>query len=554
VVPAFCTALVLLILAACSGRDSEPQPADIARIPEAERFGGTAVVALAIDPPTLNGLAATDFESMWIHQGVLSMPLVRYDREMRPQPWLAERWDTARVAPDSIELTFHLRQDVRWHDGVPTTAEDVRFTYERMRDPRVGFPRRSFLAHWSPRSEVLDSFTIRFRLRPHADFLDFWTWDVVLPAHLLRDVPPGELRNHPFGQRPVGNGPFRFVRRVPGQQLVFEASPDFPAALGGRPYLDRIIFRVIPDATARLTELLTGGIDQGFVPPEQVSRVREQHGAHLLEYRGWAWTQIIWNTRRAPFEDARVRRALSLGIDRQALVDGVLLGFGSVGRWTVTPAHWQFDAEDPETSPRYDPAEARRLLAEAGWEDRDGDGVLEDARGQPLRFTLSSFREAPTHVQSMTVIQSQLRQIGVDVRLRLLEEGTLLGIVEGRLDGRGERVREFDAVLTNWESGVRADDSWFLHSRYRNDPISPTGFADARADALMDTLATTLDRDAARPLWKEYQRLMVRESPVTVLYYAKTLAGLSGRLQGVEMDGRGPYFTAQRWWLLPGRR
>lgn len=542
------------LLASCAPADAPGAAAEPEQIPDDERYGGTAVVALSTDPPTFNGLAAGDLESMQIHQGLLSMPLFRYDAERRVQPWLAERWDTVRVAPDTLELTLHLRRDVKWHDGVPTTAEDVRFTYQRMLDPRVAFPRRGYLERWSPRVEVLDSFTVRFRLRPHMEFLDFWTWDVVLPAHLLERVPPAELRNHAFNQQPLGNGPFRFVRRVRGQEIVLEANAGFPAALGGRPYLDRVLFRVVPDATTRLTELLTGAVDLAFLPPDQVERVGATAGMRLVEYPHTAWVQIAWNTRRPPFGDARVRRALSLALDRRALIDGVLHGHAEPGRWTVTPAHWQYAGDDPQAEVPHAPGEAKRLLAQAGWTDRDGDGVRENAEGRPLRFTLLSFRHNATHAQSATAIQAQLRPIGVDVRIQLLEEGSAFALVEGTPGPDGERVRAYDALLTTWETGHTSDDSWFLHSRNRRYPLALTGYADARADAFMDTLAVTLDRDAARPLWREYQRLMAREGPITVLYYPKTMVGVRPRLQGVEMTVSAPYVTAPGWWILPDQR
>lgn len=544
-------AVALVLLHACEAADR--QPIDANAVPEEMRYGGTAVVLLSTEPPTFNGLVAVDLESMWIHQGLLSMPLVRYDAETRPQPWLAARWDTARVAPDTLELTFHLRRDVSWHDGVPTTAEDVRFTYERMRDPVVGFPRIPYLQHWSPVVVVVDSFTIRFRLRAHAEFLDFWTWDVVKPAHLLGTVPPGDLRNHPLGHEPIGNGPFRFLRRVPGEELVFEANPDFPDALGGRPYLDRVVFRVVPDATARLTELLTGGTDIVMLGAEQVRRVSDERRLRLIEYPHSAWTQIIWNTRRRPFDDARVRRALSLAIDRAELVAGLLQGQGRPGRWTVTPTHWQYD-DDPSGELRHDPAEARRLLAEAGWHDLTGDGILQDEQGRALRFTAITYRGNSIHAQTLPALQAQLRRVGVDLQIRLLEQATALSLVEGRVDETGERVRDFDALLTNWETGLSSDDSWFLHSRNRNAPLAAASYADARADSLMDLLATMVDREAARPIWKEYQQYMVQESPVTVLYYPKHVLAVSDRLRDVEMVVSGPFASAPQWWVLPGGR
>jgi peptide/nickel transport system substrate-binding protein len=514
-----------------------------------DRFGGTVVVAANSDLEYMNSLVSSDRNTQEINRYLLFLPLIGYSADLDYEPALAERWELL----GDTGVVFHLRRDVRWHDGVPTTAEDVRFTYERMRDPAVGFPRVPYLQHWSPEVVVVDSFTISFRLRAHAEFLDFWTWDVAKPAHLLRDVPPGDLRNHPLGHEPIGNGPFRFLRRVPGRELVFEANPDFPEALGGRPYLDRVIFRVVPDATARLTELLTGGTDIVMLGAEQVRRVGDERRLRLIEYPHSAWTQIIWNTRRPPFDDARVRRALSLAIDRAELIAGVLQGQGRPGRWTATPTHWQYD-DDPDGEPRHDPAEARRLLAEAGWHDRNGDGILQNEHGRALRFTVITYRGSSIHAQTLPALQAQLRRVGVDLQMRLLEQATALALVEGRVNDTGERVRDFDALLTNWETGLSSDDSWFLHSRHRNAPLAAASYGDVRADSLMDLLATMVDREAARPIWREYQQYMVQESPVTVLYYPKHVVAVADRLRDVEMVVAGPFVTAPRWWLLPGGR
>lgn len=533
--------LLLLLLAACG-------PGDAAR--GARASGGTAVVAVSVDARTFNPLHALP-EAMWVHQGLLSLPLFRYDGERRLAPGLAERWDTVRVAPDSLELTLHLRRDVRWHDGTPTTAEDVRFTLERIRDPETAAAGQEYFTRWWSTPEVVDSFTVRIRFRPHADFLDQWTWYVMLPSHLLRDVPPAELMDHPYGQHPIGNGPFRFVRRTPGQEWVFEPDPAFPAALGGPPRLQRVVFRVIPDGVARVTELLTGRVHLGFVPADQVERVERSDGVRVMDETNHSWTHIAWNTRRPPFDDARVRRALSLAIDRRAIVDGVLHGRGEPGRWTVTPAQWPFDATDPETDPRPRPEEAVALLREAGWWDRDGDGIAENAAGRPLRVTLLTYRESSTYADVLPVVQAQLRRVGADVRARVQEGASSWGIVQGRAGRDGRRVRDYDAFLTWWEVGAVPDDGGLLHSRMADEPTGITGYANPRADSLMDRLATLSDREAARPLWREYQRLMMREAPLTVLYYPRTVVAASERLHGVEMSVSSPYASARSWEILP---
>ena len=523
-------------------------PAAAQGVPVAQRYGGTAVVAAIAGPQTMNAFTATDARSREIQREMLFMPLVRYDARLRPVPWLAERWDTVRVAPDTLALTFRLRRDVRWHDGVPVTAHDVKFTYDRFLDPRTAFPGKSYFSMYSPRAEVLDAYTIRFRLRPHSEFMEVWYPWVTMPRHILGEVPPERLGSHPFGtQRPVGNGPFRFGRHVPGQEWVFEANPDFPKALGGRPYLDRIVYRIVPEQTALLTEALTGRTDVYLgLSPEQATRVRAARNLRVLPYSPPLWTYIGWNTRRPLFRDARVRRALTMGIDRRRLVQALYYGYAQPGRATVTPSHWAFAGGDPGAALPYDPAQARRLLAEAGWRDRNRDGILEDAQGREFRFRLLVPQGHQTRKDIAEFVQAQLRPLGIEARPEVLE----FGAMSRKLD----QERDFDAVVGGWWDAFRKDDSNYLHSRYAAGPVHHTGYANPRLDLLLDTLAVVMDRNQARAHWGEYQRLLAREAPFTVLLYPTTLAAVSQRLQGVEADARGAFVSAARWWIPPKAR
>src|SRR5690606_8553837 len=158
------------------------------------------------------------------------MPLVNYSAELEVQPYLAESWE---VSEDGTELTFHIRQDVYWHDGEQTDAHDVAFTYRTVTNPETAFPNAAFWTHYvkGPEGvEVVDDFTVRISLEPHAEFLDPWTTLGILPEHLLGDVPPSQLRQHPFGtQCPVGNGPFVFVSHTQQDRWVFEANPGYPS-------------------------------------------------------------------------------------------------------------------------------------------------------------------------------------------------------------------------------------------------------------------------------------------------------------------------------------
>jgi peptide/nickel transport system substrate-binding protein len=539
-------------LAACG---SGPEAASLAEeVPEGDRYGGIAIVGITADPQSMNSLVSTDDTSTQIQQYMLFLTLLRPDESLVPQPRLAERWEVEEIAPDTLEATFHLRRDIRWHDGVPTTAEDLRFTYERVRDPRTASPSRADLDHWHS-IEVVDSFTVRFRLRPHADYLAFWGTQTLMPAHILGDVPPQELGRHPFGtSTPVGNGPFRFVRRAPNQEWVFEAHPDFPEALGGRPYVDRVVFRIIPEQTTLLTELLTGRVDvYPGPPPAQAAQIGNARGVQLLESPHRAYTYIGYNTRLPIFADARVRRALSMAIDRQAIVDAILYGYGDVGVSTSTAAHWSYEVQKPLALP-HDPGAARRLLRDAGWEDRDGDGVVENADGVPLRFTLVTNQGNDMRRDVGEIVQAQLRAVGAAVEPRTLEWNTLVAMLDGSLNERGERERGFQAVTSGWVASFRRDDAPLFHSRHLNDPYHETGFTDPRLDLLIDTLAVLTDRGLARPLWEEYHRILIHESPYTVLYYTRRLLGHRDRLRGVAIDIRADLVSVQDWWIVPEAR
>lgn len=541
------------LVAGCGAADSQAE-IDPETIPESERYGGTAVVAINADPQSLNPLLMATSQTGTLQGALLSLRLLDYDQNLEFVPLLAERWDTVRVGADTLELTFHLRRDVRWHDGVPTTAEDVRFTYERMRDPKVAFAFTESLVLWSPAVEVVDSFTVRFRLRAHAEFLDYWTGNVIVPAHLLRDVPPEQLRDHRFWSHPIGNGPFRFVRHLPNQELVFEANPDFPEALGGRPYLDRLVVRVIPDDNTRLIELLRRNVD---VAPLRAAQTRQaaNPGVRLSITQRKAYGLIIWNTRLPMFSDARVRRALGMAIDRQALVQGFLAGHGEVGRFTATPWHWQFDAQDSETLQPYDLEAAGRLLDEAGWRLRDGSGLRTDEQGNPLRFTLKAPHANQTYTDILPAVQAQLQRVGVEVRAQFVELYTMWDQMDGQVGPNGERRRDFEAVLVEWDEWGRLDNTYILHSRSRNGMQAAAGYANPRADWFIDTLAVIVDRETARPLWREYQRFMVQESPLTVLFYPQSIVGMRTRLQGVEVRPLfGALNSAPRWWVAPVER
>jgi ABC-type transport system substrate-binding protein len=251
--------LILALLAGC-GAESGP------------RSGGTVVIGASSDLDAANPLVSVDAWTNEILRYALFIPLVRYGPDLSFEPYLATSWD---VSGDTL-VTFHLRRDVAWHDGTPTTAEDVLFTFQRAIDPSTAFPNAGYFAHWIS-AEVVDSFTVRFRMEPHAEPLAGWPTTPWSPGTCWTAFRPSAMRDAAFNRSPVGNGPFRFVSQRANDRWVFEANPDFPEALGGRPLLDRLVWRVIADNTGQITELRVGTVDLVLQPsPDQVERAWSQ--------------------------------------------------------------------------------------------------------------------------------------------------------------------------------------------------------------------------------------------------------------------------------------
>jgi peptide/nickel transport system substrate-binding protein len=257
---------------------------------------------------------------------------------------------------------------------------------------------------------------------------------------------------------------------------------------------------------------------------------------------------IGWNTKHPIFADARVRQALTMAMNRRAVVDAIRPG-EIPGRTTVRPFDWMYDES---IALPYDPAAAASLLEQAGWIDRDGNGVREDENGTPLRFTALTV-VGTDREDILTVLQSQLREVGAEMLPRPLEANTVVDALRGTTNASGDRIRNFDAVLIGIWVRMPKDDSSILHSRNRNGLLSE-GFGNPRVDELLDTLSLVLDRDVARPLWREYQELIAELAPISVISYRRYLVGVHNRLQAVDIQPSGEFVNVSRWWIPPDLR
>ncbi|HEX2081067.1 MAG TPA: peptide-binding protein [Longimicrobium sp.] len=535
-------AIAAATLAACGGGDGGGgEQAKAGEKGGTPVEGGTAAIAMLADFQAFNPVTNTHLTSDDVIKHMLFTPLIQYDSALQPVPWLAERWELTDSA-----VTFFLRRDVTWHDGRPVTAEDVKFTFDLAKDSATASLLGSAYMNMVREATVVDPHTVRFSFTaPHAQALDGFWWPP-LPKHLLQNVPPAELSQHAFNRQPVGSGPFRFVEWRPNQSVTFEANPQFPAALGGRPNLQRVVFRVVPEATTMVTELVNGTADMiGYtLLPDQAAQVRNQNGVELRHYPSREFTFFAWNHTRPLFSDARVRRAMTLAINRQQIIDGLLQGFG-VPATGIIP-QWSPMYTELQPLP-YDPNQARQLLQQAGWADANGDGIL-DRGGQPLRFVLTINSANRLHADIAQVVQQQLRQAGADVQIQPQEFQSML---------QRYKAREYDAVLANWSLDTFKVDPTPLFScaeaRVQNS-ANRTGYCNPQGDQLMQQGLRTTDAAQAKQIWAQYSQLLQQDQPVTFLYWIEDMAGVGPRLRNVETDARSKIVNIRDWWIPQNRQ
>ena len=521
-----CAALVLVtVVAGCRGGDATSGAG-----------GGTIVVGMRSDFKGFNPIITSDAYGMELINYALFTPLIQIDENFKPQPYLAESWTL--LGDTAIE--FKLRTDVKWHDGQPVTAEDVKFTFDMAKDPAsASLIGSAFLAEVES-AEVIDPNTVRFTfVRPHAQSIeDFW-W-APAPKHLLGNIKAADLANAPYNRAPVGSGPFKAGEWQAGQRFIIERNPDFPAALGGVAKSERVVFRIIPEASTLLTELLTGGVHVDIpVVPDQVEQLADNPQVRLLSFPGRTIYYIGWNNERPMFKDAATRRALAHAINRDEIVKALLHGKGE-GATSTIPPYSPFYPKDIQPL-AFNLEESKRQLEAAGWRDSNGDGVRE-RNGQPLHFAMLSSDDA-LRKAAVEVIQSQLRAVGAQVDVRVMEFQTML---------TSHKTRDYDAVFTNWvldNFQIASAPFALFHSSQADVKLSAnrSGVRIPELDRAINTGTIATDEAAQKEAWRNLTTVLQREQPVTFMFWLDELAAVSTKVQGVEMDPRGELRTIRNW-------
>lgn len=492
----------------------------------------TLVVAIDSDPGHLNPAVTTSGGTHTASE-LLYNGLVELDPDdLTPVAELAGSWE---IRDEGRRYTFHLRDDVRWHDGEPFGADDVVYTFEEVL-LRYHARTRASLGAATPEIVAVDDHTVEFRFpAPYAPLLQQLnvTEAPILPRHLYEGTDPLE---NPVNFRPVGTGPFRFVSSRADEELRYAANTDY--FKDGAPAVDGVVFRVVPDPGSQVLALEAGELDWLFaVRGPDIGRLEAMPDIEIVRSPlgpggSNCVSTVAFNLDDTRLADLRLRRAVWHALDRQAFVDRVLFGSGRVAAAPIASGI-PFGHHDDLELPAYDPDRAGALLDDIGWL-RDGMGVraasgvedVPDATPLSLRF-----HHFPSQAAYGELLRAQLARVGIELRLVVLEPPVFVDVVF--------RERDFDTAIISYCNGT--DPEIGVRRQYDSSMIGPVpfsntaGYADPVVDSLFRRAGTTMDREARGQLYRRIQELVARELP-----YVWLVESVSARAHGTRCSGFGP--------------
>ena len=451
-------------------------------------------------------------------------------------PVLAESWE---FSEDGKELIFKLREGVHWEDGVEVTTDDVIFTYQKAIDPTT-----KTIVHYafSKIDTVLPLDRYRFKVLYKEPFVyAVYRWDIgVLPKHILQGK---DINTDEFNRHPIGYGMYKFHSWTSNEQVVIEANEN---NYWGRPYLDRMIFRIIPEAAVQILELKAGNLDlvtrlhttqyvRDLVGPEVDQNVNK------YQYKDNFVYGLTFNLKNSLFQDKRIRQAINYAIDKQSIIKGIQYGMGRPCWGPIPPESWAYNPNIKKYP--YDPEKAMELFNEAGWTDLDDDGIM-DKNGQSFEFTMLSPQNEAIQ-QIVTVVQQQLKNIGVQMKIKVVEWSVYLNTFIAK--------RNFDMCVTRGGLGVLDPDLTFEYhsSQIHYTEYNWATYINPELDKLIEDALKTFDQEKRKALFWKAQEIISDDLPVIYLFLRDSFFAMSKRVQGVK-----PYpsplgfdYNLDWWWI-----
>jgi len=539
--PFFFWSVILLgflsLASGCGKGKEEPAPA-APQPPPAAKKGSPAPGDLLImgsigDASNLIPMLASDSASHDISSLIFN-GLVKYDKDLQLVGSLAESWE---VSADGLTITFKLRRGVKWQDGKEFTAEDVMFGYETIINPNT---RTAYSGDFKEVKEArgVDPYTFRVTYkRAFAPGLTSWSSLVVLPKHLLQGQ---DINTTPFSRKPVGTGPFRLKEWKTGEKIVLEVNPYY---YEGRPYLDGVVYRIIPDLATMFLELKAGGIDYMGLTPTQYKRQTETYKMRRdfrkFQYLAFAYTYLGYNLKDPKFQDLRVRQAISYAIDKNEIIEGVQLGLGLVATGPYKPDTLWYNPKVAQYP--YDPEKAKSLLAEAGWKSDGKDQTLRK-EGKPFEFMILTNQGNEARAKCAEIIQRRLANLGIKVKIRTVEWAAFINDFIDK--------KNFEAVILGWTLGQDPDiyDIWHS-SKVGSKELNFISYQNKEIDSLLEKGRYTFDQKVRKACYDRIQEILAEEQPYTFLFVPYALPVISARFGGVDPAPAGIGYNMYQWYV-----
>jgi peptide/nickel transport system substrate-binding protein len=581
------TLALVALLAACGGGskdDAGPGPAaqggptesrGAGKEPLVSELGGprdTMVVAYQSDVGTLLSIVnQSAADGMIVSNINFNSTNADFDCELTYVPELYESW---QFNEDQTEMTVKIKEGIRWYDGQPITARDVKFTYDLVADPAVASPRLAYIENMDMEKgapELVDDMTLRFHFKHAYDriTMEAHTSLTPVPEHALKDADRATLRGHELARAPLVSGPWKIETWDKNERIVLVPNEKFSGPERYKPRIKRVVFKILPEYATRLVELENGSADmmEGVLVSD-AERLAKEHPEIKLYRRGWRFMDYVaWNTldaadykaKRAQlgdgeevdwstvkpnrlFADKAVRRALTKAIDIDKLIQDLLTtdageSYGRPAVSTITPELCKIHNNDIQRIPLA-PSEARAELEAAGWKDSDSDGIL-DKGGEPFRFTLLTNSGNARRAKAAIIIQANLKSIGVDMQIEKTESNTFF-----------ERLRkkDYEATLSGWSAGLFVDmtDMWHSGDRYE---FNFTSYANPEVDRIIKEAIREPDPEKNAALWKQAQAMIYEDQPYTFLYWQDSITGLHERFKDAKVDILSAIHNMNTWWV-----
>ena len=481
---------------------------------------GKLVFSLGGEVSVLNPILSTDSSSSAV-EGVIFSGLTKINEKLEVVPDMARSWT---FSSDGKIWTFFLRKDIKWHDGVNFTAEDVKFTFDSILNPKVNSIRRSsYIIDGKPiKFNVIDKYTIQAILpKPFSPFL-VSTGIGIIPKHLYEK---GDINTSSYNRKPIGTGPFKFSRWKTGDYIEVVRNKDY---YGGIPLLSSIIYRIIPDENATLIALESGQIDTAGIPPKDFARMKGGKGIKLFEYDTLLYTYLGLNNDHPLFSDKRIRQALAYAVDKDQIISLVLKNLGSKAYSPSHPVSWAYSENVSKFS--YDTKKANDLLAKAGWSfSKDGWRYKDRKR---FEFTCLVNQGNKEREKAAIILQQQVKKVGVKMNIRVMEWAALLKILNSP-----SSPKKFDAIIMGWSLGLDPDSYSIWHSSMYPQGFNFIKYNNPEVDKLLEQGRTTINKLDRKKIYTKSYKIISADQPYIFLWYPHSIIGVSDRVGGLSKPG-----------------